>query len=47
MYLVSLGPAHELEQLTRLAWGLDSSHQLSQRHDLLVDLEDPGPAERG
>ena len=43
VHLVALRPAHELEQLTRLARRLDSRHQLRQRHDLLVDLENPGP----
>ena len=38
-----LGPAHELEELARLAGGLHPRHQLGQRHNLLVDLEDPGP----
>ena len=40
-HLVSLGPAHQLEQLTRLAGSLHSGHQLGQRHNLLVNLEDP------
>ena len=43
LHLIALRPAHELEQLTRLARRLDSRHQLRQRHDLLVDLENPGP----
>ena len=43
VHLVALRPAHKLEQLTRLARRLDSRHQLRQRHDLLVDLENPGP----
>ena len=42
-HLVPLGPAHQLEQLASLTRGLHSRHQLRQRHDLLVDLKDPGP----
>ena len=42
-HLVALGPAHQLEQLACLARSLNSCHQLCQRHDLLVDLENPGP----
>jgi len=42
-HLVSLRPAHELEQLTRLARSLNPRHQLCKRHDLLVDFENPRP----
>ena len=41
--LVSLRPAHELEELASLGGGLHPGHQLRQRHNLLVDLEDPRP----
>ena len=39
--LVALWPAHQLEELAGLAGRLHPRHQLRQRHDLLVDLEDP------
>ena len=41
-HLVPLGPTHQLEQLAGLGRSLHSSHQLSERHNLLVDLEYPG-----
>jgi len=42
-HLVPLGPAHQLEQLARLGGSLDSCHQLCEGHNLLVNLEYPGP----
>ena len=43
-HLVALGPTHQLEQLACLGRSLHPGHQLGERHDLLVDLEYPGPA---
>lgn len=40
-HLVSLWPAHELEQLTCFGGRLNSGHELGEGNDLLVDLEDP------
>ena len=42
-HLVALWSAHQLEQLAGLGRSLDTGHQLGERHDLLVDLEYPGP----
>lgn len=42
-HLVVHGPARELEQLDAPRGRLHACHQLRQRHDLLVDPEDPGP----
>ena len=43
VHLVSLWPAHKLEELASLRGRLHPSHQLGERDDLLVDLEDPRP----
>ena len=43
VHLVSLWPAHKLEELAGLRGCLHPRHQLGERDDLLVDLEDPRP----
>ena len=43
VHLVSLWPAHKLEELAGLRGRLHPCHQLGERDDLLVDLEDPRP----
>ena len=43
VHLVSLWPAHKLEQLAGLRGRLHPRHQLGERDDLLVDLEYPRP----
>ena len=45
VHLVSLWPAHKLEELAGLRGRLHPRHQLGERDDLLVDLEDPRPGD--